>query len=306
MENLRETLNKHLNSYNLNTVHTQPTPVLTATFIIPAINSEETIASSIEAISKQSYRDRISEVIVIDDASTDSTKQKLLFLKKVYKNTLNIKIYSNRKRRYSAYCRNKGLLNASGDIICFIDSDIIIPPNYLEVHLLTHQTIENCITFSFRKDTDSIKYEELSFPILEQTEDFRETIVSNNNDLKDVFFSLGSNTTLADLCLTCAVTYKRADLIRVKGCPNNFVGWGYNDTAIAAKVISQNNVVIPLKNVNVYHKKHPPRSGNDAEKMKEYLNNRTRYEILLNLPINKTFHFNIKSLDIYGRANIGV
>lgn len=300
MENLREALNKHINSYNLETVPYQIASALTATFIIPAINSEETIASSIEAISKQSYRDRISEVIVIDDASTDSTKQKLLILKKLYRNKLNIRILSNRKRRYSAYCRNKGIKNAKGDIICFIDSDIIIPPNYLEVHVLTHQKIENSITFSFRKDTDSFIYKDLPFPIQGQTGDFREKIVSDNNNLKGVSFSLGGNTTLADLCLTCSVTYKRIDLISVKGCPDNFVGWGYNDTAIAAKVISQNNVVIPLKNVSVYHKKHSPRSGNDTEKMKEYLKNRTRYETLLNLPINKTFHFNIKSLNIYG------
>ncbi|WKZ27978.1 MAG: glycosyltransferase family A protein [Candidatus Dojkabacteria bacterium] len=305
MENLREKLNKHFNTYTLDSISNEDIPLLTATFIIPAINSGETIAPVMEAIYKQSYKDQIKEVIVVDDASTDNTKQQVLYLKQIYKGDLNIKLLTNRSRRYSAYCRNKGLTNATGDIICFIDSDIIIPPDYLEKHLSVHQKVCNCITFSFRKDTELLNYKDLIFPIEGKTNDFREAIVENNNDLQNCFFTLGSHT-LADLCLTCAVTYKRATLLKVKGCPNNFVGWGYNDTAIAAKVISLDTLVIPLKNVSVYHKKHQARSGNDEEKMKEYLANRKRYEMLLNLPINKTFHFNIKSLDIYGRANIGV
>ena len=169
--------------------------------------------------------------------------------------------------------------------------------NYLNEHLTIHQKIENCITFSLRSDTELSDYKSLNFPITQHENEFREAIVSRTKLLQGLPFSINNETTLADLCLTCAVSYKRTTLAYVKGCPNNFVGWGFNDTAMAAKVIAIGNFVIPLLNASVYHKKHALRSGNLDNKKNEYLQNRKRYEILLNMPISRTFRYNINILD---------
>ncbi len=81
--------------------------------VIPAYNAEDTITSLIKACLNQSVR---TEVIVVDDGSTDSTADvvKKYPIKYVYQENAG-----------PAKARNSGWSIASGDIICFTDSDCV-------------------------------------------------------------------------------------------------------------------------------------------------------------------------------------
>lgn len=91
--------------------------------IIPTYNREDYISETIQSVLDQTHKD--FEVIVIDDGSTDNTKEKLApFLK-------NIKLLEqNNSER--AVARNNGIKNSSGKYIAFLDSDDIWTPNKLE------------------------------------------------------------------------------------------------------------------------------------------------------------------------------
>ena len=84
--------------------------------IIPTYNREDFISETIQSVLEQTYKD--FEVIVVDDGSTDNTQKKL----EVFGNKIQVIEQKNSER---AIARNKGIKNAKGDYIAFVDSDDI-------------------------------------------------------------------------------------------------------------------------------------------------------------------------------------
>jgi glycosyltransferase involved in cell wall biosynthesis len=86
--------------------------------ITPTYNSEKYLRDCLESIKKQTYNN--IEHIICDNISTDNTK-------KISANYSNIFI---EKRDHSMYeALNTGILNSSGDILCFLNSDDLYPNN---------------------------------------------------------------------------------------------------------------------------------------------------------------------------------
>ena len=94
--------------------------------VIPTYNRENIIKNAIDSILSQTFQD--FEIIIIDNGSTDNTKQ-------------FIKSYSSAKIKYlcqvgsgsPANPRNTGIRNSAAPWVCFLDSDDYWLPNKLEV-----------------------------------------------------------------------------------------------------------------------------------------------------------------------------
>ena len=84
--------------------------------IIPTYNSEAYIAQALESVLNQTYRN--FEIVLIDDASTDST----LNIAKNF-NDRRLRIISNKQNRGVSYGRNCGIKAAKGSWIALLDSD---------------------------------------------------------------------------------------------------------------------------------------------------------------------------------------
>lgn len=91
--------------------------------IIPAYNEEKTILEVIERVKKAkiSYA---KEIIIIDDFSTDNTKN---ILKKI--NDKSIRIFYHQKNMGKGAAIRTGLKNSTGDIILIQDADLEYNPN---------------------------------------------------------------------------------------------------------------------------------------------------------------------------------
>ncbi|EKD53592.1 MAG: hypothetical protein ACD_61C00007G0002 [uncultured bacterium] len=270
----------------------------TASFVIPTFNSSRTLHEVVKSIINQTVSHQIKEIVLINDASSDQTEPIIEELS-VF-SPIPIIYVRNRYRKYSAACRNKGVRMATGDVICFIDSDIVLPPNYLDEHLSIHSFLDQCVTISYRCFTNKTKFSVEDFPAGFAKGDFRcdkqnqGSISDNSKDLRLLGYGQRIGLSLPEMCLTCSICYSREDLLKVKGAPENFVGWGLNDTSMAAKVISLGRFVIPIKRATVYHINHPDRSG--SLKLSEYQINYARYRKMLLLPREKTFKYRIQVL----------
>ncbi len=100
--------------------------------IVPTYNSENYIAKALESVFNQTYNNL--EIILIDDASSDSTVKIATSF-----NDKRLKIIKNQQNRGVSYSRNRGIQQAQGNWIALLDSDDWYAPERLEKLLLIAQ-----------------------------------------------------------------------------------------------------------------------------------------------------------------------
>lgn len=99
------------------------------TFIIPTYQSKDMLKNSLEAINFMDYPKESFDVIVVDDGSTDGTKD---YIKGINRNYELKYIYLERcEDSCRSRARNVGISNAEGEFLIFIDADIIVRKDYL-------------------------------------------------------------------------------------------------------------------------------------------------------------------------------
>ena len=86
--------------------------------IMPAYNAQKFINKAIESVLFQTYEN--IELIIVDDASTDTTRDIVL---KYAEKDKRVTYYKLSKNQGCAYARNFGLTKAKGEYIAFLDSD---------------------------------------------------------------------------------------------------------------------------------------------------------------------------------------
>ena len=100
--------------------------------IIPAYNAEKYINECIDSILRNSQNSlNQTEIIIINDGSTDHTLEKL----EKYKEYKNIHIYTTKNQGVSA-ARNYGIKLAKGNWITFIDADDKVTEGFIDEHII--------------------------------------------------------------------------------------------------------------------------------------------------------------------------
>ena len=103
--------------------------------ILPTFNRAQMIHNAIESVLNQTYKNW--ELVIIDDGSTDNTKE---IVNNFQKEDKRIKyIFQENKERSAA--RNNGVNHAQGEWICFLDSDDLYHITHLET--FKHLIIKN-------------------------------------------------------------------------------------------------------------------------------------------------------------------
>lgn len=92
---------------------------MSISIIIPAYNAEKTIERCLKSICKQTHMENITEVLIVDDGSTDSTCE---IVEKFVKKDPLFKLVKKENGGVSS-ARNKGIHQAVGEFIVFCDSD---------------------------------------------------------------------------------------------------------------------------------------------------------------------------------------
>ncbi|MBP4137802.1 glycosyltransferase family 2 protein [Flavobacterium geliluteum] len=111
--------------------------------IIPTYNRANDLDRCLKSLQHQTYKN--FEVLVCDDGSTDNTKE----IVEKYNSILKIKYIKDENFGGPARPRNKGISEAKGDWICFLDSDDWWYPNklndslpYLNDYDLIHHNLD--------------------------------------------------------------------------------------------------------------------------------------------------------------------
>lgn len=94
-------------------------------FVIPVFNRPDEVRELLESLTSQQYN-KPFEVVLVEDGSAQSSKEVVLD----YKEKLQISYYF-KENSGPGDSRNYGMRRAKGDYFLILDSDCIIPPEYL-------------------------------------------------------------------------------------------------------------------------------------------------------------------------------
>lgn len=94
--------------------------------VVPAYNAEDTLEETLDSLRFQTLKK--IEIIVVDDGSTDKTSE---ILKKYAAHDVRFTII-RQKNAYAGAARNRGMIEARGEYVGFVDADDTVSPNYFK------------------------------------------------------------------------------------------------------------------------------------------------------------------------------
>jgi len=100
--------------------------------IIPTYNRADLILEALDSVFAQTYTD--FEIIVVDDGSTDNTNEILL----PFSDKGKLK-YIRQSNQGASVARNRGIAEAKGNFIAFLDSDDLFEPLKLDLQMKYYQ-----------------------------------------------------------------------------------------------------------------------------------------------------------------------
>lgn len=109
-----------------------------ASAIVVTYNRASILTKCVEKLLRQTADDY--EVIVIDDGSTDFTQKAMRKIK-----NKRFRYFRNKEKRGQPYARNKGINKSKGDIIIFVDSDVLVGENFILDHIELHKKRDKLI-----------------------------------------------------------------------------------------------------------------------------------------------------------------
>lgn len=111
--------------------------------VMPAYNCAHYIGETIQSVLVQSYEDW--ELLIVDDRSTDNTKQ---VVNKFLTKDNRIRYIELEKNSGVAVARNRGIEEAKGNYIAFLDSDDLWKKDKLETQVQFMQEHQYAFTFT--------------------------------------------------------------------------------------------------------------------------------------------------------------
>lgn len=107
-----------------------------ASVIIPTHNRARTLTHALDALERQTLGRDAFEVVVADDCSTDDTA---CVVEAHERRGLPVCLVRLDDRVGAAAARNAAIRASRGELLAFIDSDIVVCPRFLEAHLDGHE-----------------------------------------------------------------------------------------------------------------------------------------------------------------------
>ena len=123
-------------------------PRLRATVVVPYYQAPDALALTLAGLERQSYPRDLFEVIVVDDGSDPP-------LEMSEPSPLNVRVIHQPDLGFGlARARNNGARAAQGDIVVFLDCDMIPAREWLAAHARWHHAASDAMSIGFRRHLD--------------------------------------------------------------------------------------------------------------------------------------------------------
>ncbi|MCB0366118.1 MAG: glycosyltransferase family 2 protein [Bdellovibrionaceae bacterium] len=271
-------------------------------YVIPTFNNVTHLLTTLKNLVRQKT-DHLFEVIVVDDGSSDGTESRVTNWIKQQKLECGFAyIYlprpSRRKMGDSQFragiARNLGVKWAEGEILCFLDSDILVPPTYTDHLVEAHQGYDliqpRRIQVQKRFSNGGHLYEDLipGEHTQEKKNGYWEVFQSQTADWNQIHLRWRYVSTF---CLSIKSDhFKRLGWFR-----RTFLAYGFEDTDLGLRA-ARSGLKFYLSPVKVFHLHHPLMRS-------EYFHSAFFKDLLLSRSV-RTFFLNNLDYDIFKALEI--
>ncbi|MFB5759259.1 glycosyltransferase family 2 protein [Paenibacillus medicaginis] len=240
--------------------------------VIPTYNRDHLLLKGLLFLSEQVIKseDFELEVIIVDDGSTDRTAEYILDVQKSIKNLIHVYLPRDSGSNLSR-ARNAGLNIASGDIICFMDSGILVPADFSEkimniykngnlnklvlVHnvygLILEDSKENIIDYIETLTPYNLQEHTRTWKKSQSWVDVRESIFDAVGD------DLGKLPAPWTLAWGAMVTVSRQLATEIGGYDESYFGWGVEDQDFSYRLYLKDAIFMAERQAFGFHIPHP-------------------------------------------------
>jgi glycosyltransferase involved in cell wall biosynthesis len=172
---------------------------ISVSIIVPCYNRLENSQKCVDSLLNQNYPTESYEIIIIDDASTDQTQS---YFEKLAYNFSNIKYFRNNQNFGRVLTRNKGILESNGELVIFLDNDMIVNYDFIEAHVLAHKNndyVSRAVIGKISYPLEAINNSNFGRYIQSRALGYRSAKDMRNvniNDLDSKFFAGGNSSCL--------------------------------------------------------------------------------------------------------------
>lgn len=207
----------------------------TISVVIPTYNRKAILLKALTALANQTLAPEHYEVIVIDDGSTDDTETALRSWAAPHR-----LIYRKQSRRGPAAARNHGIRISSGELMVFIDSDIVVTESFLRAHLNAHARDGRL---------DKGPFDVIAHGPVIHTDNLEDPTAATMKvtDISRAFFATGN------------VSIRKEHLVKAGMFDEDFVEYGWEDLELGGRLRSLGLKATHVPSAEGFHYKRPLR-----------------------------------------------
>lgn len=230
--------------------------------IIPTYNRSDLLEATLQSIAAQDLKGLSVEVVVVDDGSTDNTRQIVEHYKQ---DILNMKYLYNAHDGYRvALVRNIGIKHSSGQIICFVDSGMILCRDYVWQHEQSHGNSDNTAVigsiYGYAAQGDSLFGELIDLSKIDKTFASIEARVEYSDVRMESFryhsYQISDLRAPYTFFWTGNVSVGRKQLLEVGCFDENYTRWGVEDIDLGYRLFLNGTVFSLNLNAKSIHIPH--------------------------------------------------
>ncbi len=275
----------------------------TASIIIPAHNKATTLGAVLHSLACQSAPLEAIEVIVVDDASSDGCGELASRMSVPYSRRV-MRLDKGSEGRLSVV-RNAGLREARGDIVVFLDADVLAGPDFVRGHLEGHACIGGHAViigyvhgYSFFPEgrTPEILRPPPVENILSELPDLMARDPRGWRDGRETDYRRWRDFSLCPIpwffSWGCNFSCGRTDALAVDGFDEDFRGWGAEDLEFAYRLFKQGTRFKIAREAWGLHYPHALSSTNDVSHSRNVVHFAKKHAD----PLVEFFHFSSKTI----------
>jgi len=193
------------------------------------------------------------EIVVVDDGSSDNTFEVIKFWQKF----CNLR-YFKLPRSGRASARNEGIDKSAGDIIIFLDSDMVVEPQFIETHMKSHEE-EDIVVIGYRNRF----YRDTTVNLADIIYDFQliRKLPVRKDERESIYQMYSSNLNLLPVpwivLYSCNFSVKKQHLMDVGKFDERFQRkWGAEDVELGYRLHKKGLKFILNRDAIAYHIYH--------------------------------------------------